>query len=454
MGDGNRMTREQIEWLNGQSDISAIYACLCDLNGVLRGKRLPNDQLPKLLDDKLRVPFSACNVDIWGNDIEGSYFVFETGDADGVAAFSGRPLIKASWQDRPSAMALLWMAYEDGTPFPGDPRRALGAVCDRYKAAGLTPVVAAEFEFYLCDATGRTPLPPISPVTSQRLDVSNVISVNEVQQFDAFLGDLYDCCNAQNIQADAAIAEAGRGQFEINMKHIDDPLRAADDGILFKQIVRGIARKHGFAATFMAKPYGDDAGNGLHFHFSVLGPDGKNIFDDGSAEGSDQLRHAVAGLLDTMADCMLAFAPHENSYRRFQPDTHSPSSVGWGYENRTAAIRIPGGPGASRRIEHRVAGVDANPYLVLASILGGALLGMEKKLTPSAPVNGNAYMADLPQLPLDWATAISNFENSGSVKEIFSETLQKMFVDCKRQELRTFHRTVTDFEYQSYLEVV
>lgn len=448
------MSKDHMEWMKAHPDVAAIYAGACDLNGGLRGKRLPVDQLGKLLDDKLRMPFSLCNVDIWGDDIVGSRYVFETGDADGVAAFTGRPLVETSWSERKSAMALLWMAFEDGSPFPGDPRRALAAICDRYKAAGLTPVVAAEFEFYLFDPKNPTPCPPSSPVTSKPLAVTNVISVNEVQAFDAFLGELYDCCEAQGIPADAAISEGGTGQFEINMKHIADPLRAADDGILFKQIVRGIARKHGFAATFMAKPYGEDAGSGLHYHLSILDQDGNNIFDDGSMEGSAALKHAVGGLLETMHENMLVFAPHANSYRRFQPDSHSPSSIGWGYENRTAAIRIPGGPGGSRRIEHRVAGVDANPYLVLSAILGGVLLGIQNETAPSAPFSGSAYDANLPTLPTDWAAAIAAFETGEHIEDLFSPTLKNMLLDCKRQEMRIFSRTVTDFEYNSYLEVV
>ncbi len=448
------MASEHTTWLEARPEIGSIFACVCDLNGSLRGKWLPVEQLSKLVEGGVRIPFSALNVDIWGTDIEGSQFVYATGDADGTCAFTGRPLVETSWMSRPSATALLWMGYEDGTPFLGDPRRALAAICDRYKAAGLTPVVAGEFEFYLFDPSGSRPMPPNSPVSGTRLNCNNAVSISEVQHFEAFLNEVYDCCRDQDIPADATICENGFGQFEVAMKHIANPLRAADNAILFKQLVRGIARKHGFGATFMAKPYGEDSGSGLHYHVSMLDETGANVFDDGSLKGSAMLQHAVAGLVETMQECMLTFAPHENSYRRFQPGTHSPASVGWGYENRTAAIRIPGGPGIARRFEHRVAGADANPYLVLSSILGGALLGIERKLTPPPPIDGNAYDADLPALPQDWANAIEAFRNGPNVTEIFSPTLKDMFADCKAQELRRFRRTVTEFEYQSYLEVV
>jgi glutamine synthetase len=192
----------------------------------------------------------------------------------------------------------------------------------------------------------------------------------------------------------------------------------------------------------------------MHVHFSLIDKDGNNVFDDGGDLGTDIMRHAVAGLLSTMQENALVFAPHENSFRRLLPGAHAPSAVAWGYENRTAAIRIPGGSHKARRIEHRVAGADANPYLVLASILGGALVGIERKLTPPPPIEGDAYSLDLDQLPLDWASAIDAFAKGPHVVEIFSRRLQRMFVQCKQQELRRFARQVTDFEYHSYLESV
>ncbi len=166
------------------------------------------------------------------------------------------------------------------------------------------------------------------------------------------------------------------------------------------------------------------------------------------------LRHAVAGLLETMAENTLTFAPHENSYRRLSPGSHAPSAIAWGYENRTVAVRIPGGDHKARRIEHRVAGADANPYLVLASILGGALLGIRGKWEPEAPITGNAYLQDLTRLPPDWASAIDAFRKGKHVREIYSQQLYRMLIDCKKQELSVFNRRVTDFEYHTYLETV
>ena len=447
-------TTDVKNWLAERPQIETIFACVCDLNGTLRGKRVPIDQAEKVVAGSVRMPLSVVGMDVWGEDIENSKLVFETGDSDGICDFTGRELLPITWTDRPTAMAMLWMRQEDGTPFAGDPRRALGNIVERYKMLGLTPVVATELEFYLCDPSMDRPDAPRSPVTGKRLDSDGALSLDELQHFDSFLNDVYDACAQQDIPADAAISENGAGQFEINLMHVDDPLKAADDAILFKRLVRGVARNHGFAATFMAKPYGDRAGSGLHVHFSMLDQDGNNVFDNGGEEGTPLMLNAVAGLLATMQENALTFAPHENSYRRLMPGAHAPTGVAWGYENRTAAVRIPGGKHKARRIEHRVAGADANPYLVLASILGGALLGIENKMTPAPAIEGDAYRLDLPHLPLDWASAIEAFEDGKHVAQVFSTQLQTMLVECKTQELKKFARHVTDFEYHSYLEVV
>ncbi|WP_458791044.1 glutamine synthetase family protein [Yoonia sp. MH D7] len=441
-------------WLSNHPQIESIYACVCDLNGTMRGKRIPVDHAEKMAAGDLRMPLSVTNLDIWGEDIENSELVFETGDADGICEFTGRELSAITWTSRPTALAMLWLRQEDGAPFLGDPRRVLANIVDRYKAMGLTPVVATELEFYLCDPSEDRPQAPRSPVTGKRLDSDGALSLDELEHFDAFLNDVYDACHEHGIPADAAISENGAGQFEINMMHLADPLRAADDAILFKRLVRGIARKHDFAATFMAKPYGERSGSGLHVHFSLIDEDGVNVFDNGGDEGTEIMLQAVAGLLATMAENTLTFAPHENSYRRLLPGAHAPTSIGWGYENRTSAIRIPGGNHKARRIEHRVAGADANPYLVMASILGGALVGIEGKMVPAPAIIGDAYSQNLPSLPMDWASAIDTFRRGTYVQAVFSKRLQTMLVECKVQELRKFARMVTDFEYHSYLEVV
>ncbi len=442
------------DWVEANPEVASLRAAVCDLNGALRGKRIPVSQLDKVLAGELRMPLSIAGVDVWGEDIVGSSLVFETGDADGLCQWTGRGPLPLSWTAKPSALVPLWLAREDGAPFLGDPRQALAAVLERYAARGLTPMAASELEFYLVDSSQEIPQAPVSPISGRVLDRDAVLSLRELDHFDAFLDDVYAACAAQGVPADAAIAENGPGQFEINLVHVPDALRAADDAVLFKEIVRGVARKHNFSATFMAKPYGERAGSGFHIHFSLLDREGRNVFDDGSAQGSETLRHAVAGLLAAMGDSTLLFAPHLNSYRRLRPGSHAPSAVAWGYENRTAAVRIPGGASKARRIEHRVAGADANPYLVMAAILGAALHGIERSLAPPEPIVGDAYSRKLPGIPPDWASAVEAFQRSTLIPELLSPTLQAMLVDCKRQEMDVFAERVTDFEYYSYLEAV
>jgi glutamine synthetase len=319
------------------------------------------------------------------------------------------------------------MATEDGSPFPGDPRRALAAIAGRYAARGLTPVVATELEFYLVDPSGDRPQAPISPVSGKVLDSDSVLAIRELDHFHRFLDEVYAACAAQDIPADSAIAENGPGQFEINLLHVADPLKAADDAMLFKDVVRGIARKHGFAATFMAKPYGERAGSGLHVHFSLVDGTGRNVFDDGTDRGSDMMRHAVGGLLAMMPESTLLFAPHMNSFRRLRPGMHAPAAAAWGYENRTTAIRIPGGSPKARRIEHRVAGADANPYLVLAAVLAGIHHGLSHTLDPDAPITGNAYAQVAPSLPLSWDRAIEALDSATILPGYLGEAFCRLY---------------------------
>ena len=441
-------------WLADNPGIDHVTAAVADINGTLRGKRLPRVQVIKAMKGGLRMPPSTLGVDIWGRDVLDNALVFETGDADGILEPTGRGPLPVGWVEPPTALLPLWMANEDGSPFAGDPRRALADIAGRYQRLGLTSVTATELEFYLVDPKKGRPRPPRSPVNGERLAFDGVLSAGEIDAFAPFLDDVYAAAEASAIPADTAIAEGGCGQFEINLLHVADPLKAADDALFFKHLVKGIARQHDLAASFMAKPYGDQAGSGFHIHFSLLNDAGDNVFDNGGDEGSEILQNAVGGLLAAMGESTLLFAPHLNSYRRLRKGTHAPTALAWGYENRTTAIRIPGGAQAARRIEHRVAGADANPYLVMSAVLGAALIGIERKLTPPAPTGGDAYALDLPALPPDWPSATAAFERGELIGEILNPTLHGMIAACKRQEIERFADHVTEFEYQSYMETV
>jgi glutamine synthetase len=421
-------------FLRKNPEIRTFRCAAADLNGQARGKRVPVRFADKVVEDGTRFPLSVLNLDIWGEDIDDSPLVFDSGDADGVLRPTERGFVPMPWLEAPTAMLPLWMFRENGQPYEGDPRHALRAVVDRYKMHGMTPVVAVELEFFLIDDSGKKLTVPISPRSGKRRKAAEVLSIRALDTFDQFFTDLYDACEAMDIPADTAISEAGLGQFEINLMHQDDALRAADDAWLFKMLVKGIARHHGFAASFMAKPYADYAGSGMHTHFSVLDYAGNNIFDDGGPQGTPTLHHAVAGCLNAMHDSTLIFAPHLNSYDRLVPEAHAPTGICWAYENRTAAIRIPNGNSKARRIEHRVSGGDVNPYLMLAAILGAALNGIEDEAMPPAPITGNAYAQDLPRVPMDWGSAIEAFESSEVMPRIFSKDLIRNMILTKKQE--------------------
>ncbi len=443
-----------MSWLEDHPDIQSLRSATADLNGLARGKRVPRRFAEKLERDGIRCPLSTLNLDIWGHDIKNSPLVFETGDADGVMRPTERGFVPMPWLDAPTALLPLWSFLETGQPFAGDPRHSLATVLNRFKALGLTPVVATEMEFYLVDDSGDSIQPPTSPRSGRRRAGGHFLSLRALDAFDVFFDELYAACEAMNIPAEAAISEGGWGQFEVNLEHVPDALKAADDAWLFKMLVQGLARKHGMAASFMAKPYSDYAGNGLHTHFSVLDAKGNNAFANGTPNGSPMLQNAIAGCLKGIADLTLIFAPHGSSYDRLEPQSFAPTGICWAHENRTASIRVPGGSFNAKRIEHRVAGGDVNPYLFLAAVLGSALIGIEDELTPPAPITGNAYDQDLDQIPDGWAKAIDTFEDSETASRIFDPQLIRNLVLTKRQEMRKLEELTPKEQLDLYLDII
>ena len=444
-----------MSWLDQHPEVRNVRLGAADLNGQPRGKRLPVRFARKVEEEGTRFPLSVLNLDIWGEDVEDSPLVFEIGDPDGILRPTERGYVPMPWLQTPSALLPMWMFEEDGlTPFAGDPRHALKAVVDRFAARGLTPVVATEMEFYLVDDSGVDLRQPLSPRSGKRRPGAEILSLRALDAFDSFFNDLYDACDAMDIPAEAAISEVGLGQFEVNLVHVPDALKAADDAWLFKMLVRGLARNHGFGASFMAKPYEDYAGNGLHTHFSLVDAEGRNLFADGSFEGTALLAQAIAGCLQGIPEMTLVFAPHANSYERLVPESHAPTGICWAYDNRTASVRVPGGSLMARRVEHRVAGGDVNPYLFLAAVLGSALLGIEDGRTPPPPIHGNAYEQDLAQIPATWANAIDAFEESAFARRIFAQPLIDNFVATKRQELHYMKELTPRQQLELYLDTV
>ncbi|MEM1362551.1 MAG: glutamine synthetase family protein [Pseudomonadota bacterium] len=414
---------------------------ICDLNGQMRGKRLTGDQLPKIEFSGLRLPLSALNVDLWGADILNSPLVFSSGDADGQLRITDRGPVPMPWLAPGTDLVPMWLFTDDGRPFAGDPRHALGRVLERFHRQGWKVTAAMELEFTLIDPS---PEPPRAVG-----EVASVLGVEELDRHAVLFDEIFQGAKTMDIPVQGALSESGVGQFEINLGH-GPAMRMADDVWLTKQLIRGMASKHGLAASFMAKPLPDEPGNSMHCHVSIQDRQGRNLFDNGLHSGTSLMHAAIAGCLACMPGATLIFAPWDNSFQRLTPETHAPTGASWGYENRTTAIRVPGGDPAARRIEHRVPGADANPYLALATILGSMLIGVEDELSPPEPVIGNAYEQRALKLPLDWDTAIKSFSESPKMTRILPPAIISYYVAMKRQE----QRRMADLSPEAQLRVM
>lgn len=453
--DLDRLRKEAKAMLDASPDLKFVDAFFTDLNGVLRGKRLPADAALKLFKNGLKLPRSLVGVDIWGNDVMDNGLVMETGDVDGVCYPVGAGMLPSPWAAEPTAQIMMMMGDEDGSAFLADPRQLLNEMKSRLAAMDLHPVAAMELEFYLLSRDTNElgiPLTPALGATGRRIDDARMYAMNELDAYSPFFNDLYAACERQGIPLGAAIVEGGAGQFEVNLMHQPDVLHAADQAMLFRRAVKCVADKHNMIATFMAKPFGDRAGNGLHVHMSLLNGKGENVFSSDDDLGSETLHQAVAGLLAAAPEAMIFLAPHLNSMRRFQDGSHAPTCLVWGYENRTASIRIPNDSNANRRFEFRIAGADANPYLVMAALLGGVLHGVQNKLTPPPATEGNAYESGADKVPTSWRAALSAFAEGGILAPMYGELFTRVFCALKQQEIRTASTRVTDFEYDSYLQ--
>ena len=437
------------KFLADNPDIEVIEALLVDLNGVHRGKWIPRHKLESVFAGEMRLALTGVTPDIWGRDVPA--LCAETGDGDGICVPTARTLKRLPWLARPTAQVYLQLTHE-GKPWGYDPRVVLENIQQRFAARGLTAVVAPELEFMLLsterDAHG-IPLLPRTRIGGRSGVGGQLYSTDVMHEFADVLHEMREACDAMELRLDTLVKELAPGQYELNQQHLGDALQAADNAQMLKRVIKGVAQKHGYVATFMPKPFAHMDGNGFHTHISVVDDSGQNIFDDGTEKGSAALRHAIAGLAASMADLMLVFAPNRNSYRRFAAGTHTPAAPTWGYENRDVALRVPVGDPASRRIEHRVAGADANPYLVLAAILAGVLHGLEEKLPAPEPAGGTHEAAT--ELAADWLTATRDFERSTFVPEYLGAPFQQAMSAIKRFEQDEFNRTITPFEYDAYL---
>ena len=276
-------------------------------------------------------------------------------------------------------------------------------------------------------------------------------ALSELSDIGNFLADLRTGAATQKIPVDTIVSEAAPGQFEVNLNHRMDILRAADDAVLLRRLITEVARKHGLRATFMAKPFQEWPGNGMHIHVSLIGEAGDNIFADPD-NGDTQRRRAVCGLLDTMSEATLLFISTYNGFRRLQPGSYAPTRIAWGRNNRSVAVRIPPSNASANRIEHRIAGADANPYLVGAAVLAGMLRGLETGTEPPPAIDGNAYEAgEIGRLPDTMSEAIDLFEGSKFIAGFFGKPYRHLYAETKKAECRVFQSEITELERQTYL---
>ena len=447
-------TAEVDNFLSNHPEVEAIDGLISDLVGFSRGKRIEKSSLEKLYSGGLNMPATIFSMNVLGDTIEECGLGQDIGEPDMVCKPIANTLHMASWHDRPIAQVLMSMFNHDGTPFFADPRNILNNVVEQLAALNLFPVVAVELEFYLLDKNkdehGNLQA-PISPKTGKRDEHTQVYSVDTLNDYSALLDDINRVCIEQNVPADTAVAECAPGQFEINLKHEADPLAACDNAILLKRIIKTVADKHNFDATFMAKPYSNEAGSGMHVHASLLDEKGNNVFADEDKDYNEILEHAIGGLLELMPASMSLLCPNVNSYRRFMPGYYVAMAKNWGVDNRTVALRLPKGHKNATRIEHRVSGADANPYLVMTVILASIHHGITNKIAPIAPTIGNAFDEDSEALPLKLDRALAELDKDEILTSYLGREFTKNYHTVKEKELEQFDMHISELEIKWYL---
>ena len=451
------MTAELQDFLQAHPDIDAIQVLLTDPSGVVRGKTVRRHELASLFAQGRNVAGSILGLDVTGADVEATGLVWETGDADKLCRPVPGTLRPTPWLER-TGQVMLSMYELDGTPAPADPRHCLARAEAHLGSMGLVPVFACEVEFYLLKPGpngGYEPAGslPLQPGQGERIEAYSLARLDELAPL---FREVLDAAAAQGLPAGTVMSEYAPGQFEITLQHRQGALAAVDEAVQFKRLLKGVAARHGLVASFMAKPFTHRSGSGAHLHLSLAGSDGNNLFAAEDPAGTPLLRQAIAGLAATAADAFLVFAPNGNSYRRFQRESYAPVKVNWGVNNRSVSLRVPSGPPASRHVEHRFCGADANLYLAAAAVLAGAAAGIEGKRDAGEPAHGNAYAdsklaGSWPPLPNTWGEAIERASSSVFLRQALGEGFLKVWLAIKRQELARWNAEVTPTDLLWYL---
>ena len=456
----NPLGAELRRLLRKYPDTASMELLVPDINGIFRSKRIRRQSFEKVCDDGFWFCAGTVLMGALGEVLPGM-IGWDDGDPDTPCRIVPGSIAPVPWAAKPTAQALFRMLDTDGEPFFADPRTALEASLQPLRKMGLRAVMATELEFYLLDAKTDepTPRPARVPGIGRPQIGPQVYHPDDLWEIEHFLDDLYAICEEQNIPADAATSEYAPAQFEINLQHVDDPVLACDHAVLLKRAVKAAALKHGFVACFMAKPFAKESGSGLHIHMSLVDRKGDNYFSHGRESlaqppFSARLRHAVGGLLKTMPESTAIFAPNANSYRRLLPEMFAPVDPNWGVNHRSVAIRIPKSGPKNLRFEHRVAGADANPYLVTAAIATGVHHGLRNKIDPGRMIQEGETVNLKTRIPDRWDYALDKFKRSKTLPDYLGKEFCRTFELNRRGECKQYHDVISPLDFDWYLRSV
>ncbi len=433
-------------WLR-ERRITEVECLVSDLTGIARGKISPTSKF--LVEKGMRLPESVLLQTVTGDYVEDEiyYRLLDPADIDMFCRPDPRGVYLVPWAIEPTAQVIHDTYDKQGRPIELSPRNVLKKVLALYAARGWRPIVAPEMEFYLTRRCEDPDLPLQAPIgRSGRQETGRQsFSIDAANEFDPLFEDMYDWCEAQGLDLDTLIHEEGTAQMEINFRH-GDPLHLADQILVFKRTMREAALKHNVAATFMAKPMTGEPGSAMHLHQSVVDDAGRSVFSNADGAFSELFLHHIAGLQKYIPELLPLFAPNVNSFRRFQPDTSAPVNVEWGEENRTVGLRVPESDAQNRRVENRLAGADANPYLAIAASLLCGYIGMVEGLTPSQPVQGRGYERRNLRLPLSLEAALERMEHCKDLEAYLGSKFITAYVAVKRAEQENYNRVISSWE--------
>ena len=453
MVDASRI-EELDRWLK-TNNIDDIECMVADNAGIARGKSMPRTKfIEDLHTNSLRMPETVFGLTITGEYALNDYL--SEIERDVILKPDLDTICMTPWQSEPTAAVICDAELEDGTPVEFSPRQILQRVLKLYEAEGWCPIIAPEFEFYLLEKQEDVEARPIAPkgASGRRDSGSAPFSIDSLDEFSAYFDDVYDACEAQNINVDTLIHEAGPAQFEFNVFH-GPALNVADQSFLFKRILRQVAIHHNMFASFMASPYPDSFGSAMHIHQSVEDMEsGQNIFADSEGQNTQLFLSHIAGLQTYLKEAMPLIAPFVNSYRRFAMGLSAPTNTHWSRENRSVGLRVPSGPAENRRIENRVAGSDVNPYYAIAVSLACGYLGMKEGLKPSAEFKGSAYDVTSRALPRHFLDGIKIMRTSDALKEVLGEAFVETYLDAKEMEYDSYSSVLSPWETKYLLLTV